>query len=78
MLSWCEMLSIPEVTVYAFSADNFKRPQAEVDGLMTLAREKFHQLLETFFTVRGQLQVDQEPVYRFLAVFFINGNRSSC
>jgi ditrans,polycis-polyprenyl diphosphate synthase len=39
------MLSIPEVTVYAFSADNFKRPQAEVDGLMTLAREKFLQLL---------------------------------
>ncbi|CBY19334.1 unnamed protein product [Oikopleura dioica] len=45
VLSWCEMLSIPEVTVYAFSADNFKRPQAEVDGLMTLAREKFLQLL---------------------------------
>ena len=26
--------------------------------------EKFHQLLETFFTVRGQLQVDQDPVYQ--------------
>ena len=27
VLSWCEMLQIPEVTVYAFSAENFKRPQ---------------------------------------------------
>ena len=27
VLSWCEMLDIREVTVYAFSAENFKRPQ---------------------------------------------------
>ena len=27
VLSWCEMLNIPEVTVYAFSAENFKRSQ---------------------------------------------------
>ena len=27
VLSWCEMLDIREATVYAFSAENFKRPQ---------------------------------------------------
>ena len=29
VLSWCEMLNIPEVTVYAFSAENFKRSQVK-------------------------------------------------
>jgi len=46
VLSWCEMLDIREVTVYAFSAENFKRPQEEVDGLMNLARDKFLKLLK--------------------------------
>ena len=34
------------MTVYAFSAENFKRSQEEVDGLMKLAREKFLELLQ--------------------------------
>ena len=32
------------VTVYAFSIENFKRPQEEVDGLMALFKEKLHEL----------------------------------
>lgn len=31
---------------YAFSIENFKRPQEEVDTLMTLAREKFSRLMD--------------------------------
>ncbi|MEQ2281413.1 hypothetical protein AMECASPLE_030032 [Ameca splendens] len=45
-LLWCKHLSIPEVTVYAFSIENFKRSKEEVDGLMELARQKFEKLLE--------------------------------
>ena len=45
VLSWCRDLCIKEVTVYAFSIENFKRRKAEVDGLMKLAEEKFNQLL---------------------------------
>lgn len=45
-LKWCLDLGIPEVTVYAFSIENFKRSQEEVDGLMELARQKFQRLLE--------------------------------
>ncbi|XP_068615541.1 dehydrodolichyl diphosphate synthase complex subunit DHDDS [Brachionichthys hirsutus] len=45
-LRWCKHLNIQEVTVYAFSIENFKRPQDEVDGLMQLARQKFIRLLE--------------------------------
>jgi len=45
-LQWCLHLGIKEVTVYAFSLDNFKRPQEEVDILFDLAREKFKKILE--------------------------------
>lgn len=45
-LHWCLNLGIREVTVYAFSIENFKRSKSEVDGLMDLARQKFSRLLE--------------------------------
>ncbi|RVE63010.1 hypothetical protein OJAV_G00162760 [Oryzias javanicus] len=45
-LRWCKQLNIPEVTVYAFSIENFKRTKEEVDGLLDLARQKFERLLE--------------------------------
>lgn len=45
-LRWCLNLGIHEVTVYAFSIENFKRSRAEVDGLMDLAKEKFLRLLQ--------------------------------
>jgi len=37
-------LKIPAVTVYAFSIDNFKRTQEEVDALMGLAKVKLSEL----------------------------------
>lgn len=45
-LQWCIEFGIPEVTVYAFSIENFKRNQKEVDSLMDLARQKFQRLLD--------------------------------
>ncbi|XP_053310460.1 dehydrodolichyl diphosphate synthase complex subunit DHDDS [Spea bombifrons] len=45
-LRWCLNLGISEVTVYAFSIENFKRSEEEVAGLMELARQKFTRLLE--------------------------------
>ncbi|XP_072941505.1 dehydrodolichyl diphosphate synthase complex subunit DHDDS [Epargyreus clarus] len=44
-LKWCLDLGIPEVTVYAFSIENFKRQEDEVNGIMDLARDKFQRLL---------------------------------
>lgn len=44
-LQWCLDLGIAEVTVYAFSIENFKRSQEEVDALMELSRQKFQRLL---------------------------------
>lgn len=44
-LQWCLDIGIKEVTVYAFSIENFKRSNEEVEMLMSLAREKFSKLL---------------------------------
>ncbi|GFN80859.1 ditrans,polycis-polyprenyl diphosphate synthase ((2e,6e)-farnesyl diphosphate specific) [Plakobranchus ocellatus] len=45
-LEWCLDLGITEVTVYAFSIENFKRSPDEVNGLLELSRQKFAKLLE--------------------------------
>lgn len=46
VLEWCLDIGINEVTVYAFSIENFKRSKDEVDCLMELARKKFKRLME--------------------------------
>lgn len=51
MLNWCMHFGITEVTVYAFSIENFNRTKKEVDDLMNLAREKFKKLLEERYDV---------------------------
>lgn len=45
-LQWCLDVGIEEVTVYAFSIENFKRSEAEVNTLLQLAREKFDKFME--------------------------------
>eukprot|EP00475_Leptophrys_vorax_P039372 TRINITY_DN7107_c0_g1_i1.p1 TRINITY_DN7107_c0_g1~~TRINITY_DN7107_c0_g1_i1.p1 ORF type:complete len:283 (-),score=67.20 TRINITY_DN7107_c0_g1_i1:8-805(-) len=44
-LQWCLRLGVEVVTVYAFSIENFSRTQDEVDALMSLAEEKFDQII---------------------------------
>eukprot|EP00124_Ichthyophonus_hoferi_P001868 Ihof_evm8s110 gene=Ihof_evmTU8s110 len=45
-LEWCLDLGVKEVSVYAFSIENFQRPKEEVDNLMQLAKIKFIELLD--------------------------------
>jgi ditrans,polycis-polyprenyl diphosphate synthase len=45
VLFWCNRLGIKEVTVYAFSIENFKRSKEEVEQLFNLARKKFEKLV---------------------------------
>ncbi|KAJ3347962.1 hypothetical protein HDU91_006665 [Kappamyces sp. JEL0680] len=54
-LEWCLDLHIRVVTVYAFSIENFKRSQVEVDTLFDLAEEKFAEFLrkDAFIHQRG-------------------------
>lgn len=44
----CEKRGIRYLTVYAFSTENWKRPQAEVDGIMNLLREYLKESLSDF------------------------------
>ncbi|GMT05146.1 hypothetical protein PENTCL1PPCAC_27320, partial [Pristionchus entomophagus] len=61
ILEWCSEFSVEEVTVYAFSIENFKRSEEEVSGLMRLAEEKFNLLLaESEKLEEGQIR------FRFL------------
>jgi ditrans,polycis-polyprenyl diphosphate synthase len=46
VLLWCFELGVTEVSVYAFSMDNFSRTQEEVDYLMDLAETKLETLCE--------------------------------
>lgn len=44
VLIWCRLCKVKMVTVYAFSLENFKRSQTEVDGLMKLFESTFEQI----------------------------------
>lgn len=46
VLNWCRELGIHQVTLYAFSIENFKRTRDEIDSIMNLAREKCDSLLD--------------------------------
>lgn len=75
-LNWCMDFGIPEVTVYAFSIENFKRSKEEVDELMDLARQKFKKLLEereklmevgVCIRVIGNLSLLPEDLHKLIA-----------
>uniref|UniRef100_A0A1I8GKR7 Alkyl transferase n=2 Tax=Macrostomum lignano TaxID=282301 RepID=A0A1I8GKR7_9PLAT len=53
VLEWCRDLGINEVTVYAFSIENFNRSAEEVAGLLRLARQKFDRLLQELDRLRA-------------------------
>lgn len=40
VLDWCAELGIPTVTLWVFSTDNFRRPAAEVSGILAAIRSK--------------------------------------
>ncbi|HLC87266.1 MAG TPA: polyprenyl diphosphate synthase [Candidatus Nanoarchaeia archaeon] len=44
LLEWCREFEIKEVTLYAFSIENFDRPKKEFDYLMKLFKEAFTKL----------------------------------
>lgn len=46
VLDWCRELGINHVTLYAFSVENFKRTQDEIDSIMNLARKKCDSILD--------------------------------
>ena len=45
-LEWCKEFGISEVTLYAFSLENFDRPKEEFDYLMSLFAKEFGDLMK--------------------------------
>ena len=50
-------LGIEVLTVYAFSTENWKRPQAEVDTLLSLLREYFDKEIEELHANRVRIRI---------------------
>lgn len=46
VLDWCRELDIQELTLYAFSIENFDRPKEEFDYLMDICLKEFKELLQ--------------------------------
>ena len=46
VLDWCKELGVREVTLYAFSLENFDRPKDEFDYLMNLFAKEFNDLIK--------------------------------
>tara|TARA_Y100000310_G_scaffold315684_1_gene366497 strand:- start:5637 stop:6347 length:711 start_codon:yes stop_codon:yes gene_type:complete len=48
LLKWCKELGVKEVTLYAFSTENFNRSKIEIDYLFGLFRQYFKRFLKDF------------------------------
>ena len=46
LMDWCIELDVKFITLYAFSTENFSRPQKEVEEIMRLIEEKLCSILE--------------------------------
>lgn len=46
LLEWCYELGLKELTLYAFSSQNFNRPKEEFDYLMKIFRDAYGELID--------------------------------
>jgi tritrans,polycis-undecaprenyl-diphosphate synthase [geranylgeranyl-diphosphate specific] len=67
VLSWCQDLGVEELTLYAFSTENFDRPKAEQEPLFDLFESKLRefgdneQVHENEVTIRAIGDIDRLP-----------------
>ena len=57
LLEWCRDLGIKELTLYSFSADNFKRPENEKSAIFELFRKNFESLEKDERLMKDQIKV---------------------
>ena len=57
LLDWCERLGVKNVTLYAFSTENFNRSHEEIQEIMKIAEERFHKLLTDERVHRNRIHV---------------------
>ena len=57
VLDWCFELEIPNLTVYAFSTENFHRERDEVDTLMTLCKHELEKASKDSRIHKNQVRI---------------------
>lgn len=64
IVKYCDKVGVKSVTAYAFSTENWKRPQKEVDALMDLLYNYLLQVEEQFGGTNVQFRIigDREPL----------------
>lgn len=74
LVTHCAEFGIPYLTLYSFSSENWKRPLAEVEGLMGLLRRYLQSEIETLhkqnirFRVIGTRERLSEDIQKLIAV----------
>jgi tritrans,polycis-undecaprenyl-diphosphate synthase [geranylgeranyl-diphosphate specific] len=57
VIEWCYEIGVKQLTLYAFSTENFQRSEDEVGGLFNLINEKFLKLYSDPRTYEKEMQV---------------------
>ena len=57
VIEWCYEIGAKQLTLYAFSTENFQRSEEEVSGLLKLINEKFQKLYSDPRTFEKEMQV---------------------
>lgn len=57
VLEWCKELDIKELTLYAFSIENFNRPKEEFDYLMKIFNKEFARLIDDSRLHKEQIKI---------------------
>jgi len=57
VIEWCYEIGVKQLTLYAFSTENFQRSEEEVGGLFNLIDEKFKKLYSDTRTHQKEMQV---------------------
>jgi len=57
LLNWCDELEIQEVTLYAFSTENFDRPKDQQETLFDLIEEKLYEFADADRVHEGAVRI---------------------
>lgn len=57
VMDWCLEIGVKYVTLFAFSSENFKRDQEEVDFLMELAEHSFYEMADNEKIQRNRVAI---------------------
>lgn len=58
LFDWCQDLGIKELTLYSFSAENFRRAKREINCLFSLFRQEFNKMKQKNGIFRNKIRIN--------------------